>query len=474
MVSDFFFPNVGGIESHLYCLSQELLLRGHKVIIVTHAYDRAPGHQPSSKSMPDRNTDQRPRARVGIRWLTNGLKVYYLPQIVLPSQASFPTIFGHLAYFRDIMIRERIQLVHGHQAFSSMCLEYILHARTMGLNACFTDHSLFGFNNTGAIMINKVLKFVLSDVDHVICVSHTSRENTVLRAALNPTCVSVIPNAVIADDFLPDPKAVDPNWVTIVCVTRLVYNKGADLLTQVIPRVCAALPNVRFIIAGDGAKRVDLEQMREQHVLQSRVQLLGAVPHAQVRSVLVQGQIFLNTSLIEAFGTAMVEAACAGLHVVSTRVGGVPEILPRELLTFCDRPHPVDLSTTLIRVVRELGPNDLWATHRVVRDMYAWSDVAARTENVYRGVVQRGGVWDRELVDRLVLYRSGGLVAGLLFCLAVTVDLLLLNLLEWWRPRDQIDVVPDFHLDKWRQLHGDGGDVGPPREEPVATDEPHE
>lgn len=57
MVSDFFYPNMGGVESHIYQLSQCLLEKGHKVVIATHAYG-----------------DRR-----GIRYLTNGLKVYYLP-----------------------------------------------------------------------------------------------------------------------------------------------------------------------------------------------------------------------------------------------------------------------------------------------------------------------------------------------------------------------------------------------------------
>ena len=42
----------------------------------------------------------------------------------------------------------------------------------------------------------------------------------------------------------------------------------------------------------------------------------------------MRGQIFLNTSLTEAFGMSLIEAASAGLLVVSTRVGGVPEVLP--------------------------------------------------------------------------------------------------------------------------------------------------
>ena len=44
----------------------------------------------------------------------------------------------------------------------------------------------------------------------------------------------------------------------------------------------------------------------------------------------------MNTSLTEAFGIAILEAACAGLYVVSTRVGGVPEILPEDMISFAE------------------------------------------------------------------------------------------------------------------------------------------
>lgn len=56
MVSDFFYPNTGGVESHIYQLSQCLLARGHKVVVFTHAYGQ----------------------RSGVRYFTNGLKVRVL------------------------------------------------------------------------------------------------------------------------------------------------------------------------------------------------------------------------------------------------------------------------------------------------------------------------------------------------------------------------------------------------------------
>jgi phosphatidylinositol glycan class A protein len=95
MVSDFFYPNMGGVENHLFCLSQCLMNRGHKVIIVTHAYDD----------------------RSGVRWLAGGLKVYYLPVLVMYNQCTLPTFVGNLWVLRDIYIREGINIVHGHQVW---------------------------------------------------------------------------------------------------------------------------------------------------------------------------------------------------------------------------------------------------------------------------------------------------------------------------------------------------------------------
>lgn len=84
---------MGGVESHLYHLSQQLILRGHKVIIITHDYG----------------------TRTGVRYLTNGLKVYHIPMWVVYQQASLPNFWAFFPIFRDIVIREQIAIVHGHQ-----------------------------------------------------------------------------------------------------------------------------------------------------------------------------------------------------------------------------------------------------------------------------------------------------------------------------------------------------------------------
>lgn len=84
------------------------------------------------------------------------------------------------------------------------------HAKLLNIKTVFTDHSLFGFADISSILTNKILEYSIACCDHVICVSHTCRENTVLRANIeDPTTVSVIPNAVDSSGFTPDPNAAD-------------------------------------------------------------------------------------------------------------------------------------------------------------------------------------------------------------------------------------------------------------------------
>ncbi|KAL9537656.1 Phosphatidylinositol N-acetylglucosaminyltransferase gpi3 subunit [Mucor bainieri] len=418
---------MGGVESHLYELSQRLIQRGHKVIMVTHAYGN----------------------RTGVRYLTNGLKVYYVPTKEIYSAATLPTIYGFFPLFRNILIRESIQIVHGHGAFSSLCHEAIIHSKTMGLKAVFTDHSLFGFADASSILTNKLLKFSLSDVDHVICVSHTSKENTVLRAALSPRHVSVIPNAVVASQFLPDPTASDPNYITIVVISRLVYRKGVDLLIAIIPRICEMYKNVRFIIGGDGPKRIDLEQMREKHLLHDRVELLGPIKHHEVRKVLIQGNIFLNTSLTEAFCIAIVEAACAGLFVVSTKVGGVPEVLPSHMINYAS-PEEDDLVIAVSKSIHQYkyGKVDTTQFNDQLKEMYNWSNVAERTEKVYGFVYQTS---NSPLIERLRRYYGCGVYAGKIFCMVIALDYLIWRFLEWLFPTESIEKAQLFPYQKYRQ-----------------------
>lgn len=361
-----------------------------------------------------------------------------------------PSVFSAFPILRNIFLREQIDIVHGHGSLSSLGAEAILHGRTMGLKAVFTDHSLFGFADVSSILGNKLLKFTLSDISHVICVSHTCKENTVLRASLDPLAVSVIPNAVILEDFAPDLSKKDTSRITIVVISRLFPNKGADLLTAIIPRICHERPEVDFLIAGDGPKFLDLEQMREKYFLQERVTLIGAVKHEEVRDVMVRGDIYLHPSLTEAFGTVIVEAASCGLYVVTTKVGGIPEVLPQHMTSFAN-PEEDSLVEAALDAIDLVGSGkiDTSRFHEEVATMYSWANIAKRTENVYNSLNYRE--INQPLLNRLKKYYFCGAVAGKLYCVCVIVDIFIFTLLEYFYPREHIDLAskwprePDRH-----------------------------
>ncbi|RLN36517.1 phosphatidylinositol N-acetylglucosaminyltransferase gpi3 subunit isoform X1 [Panicum miliaceum] len=384
MVSDFFFPNFGGVESHIYYLSQCLLKLGHKVVVMTHAYGN----------------------RSGVRYVTNGLKVYYVPWRPFLMQNTLPTLF-------------------------------------------LTLPIIYGFADAGSIHMNKVLQFTLADIDQAICVSHTSKENTVLRSGISPEKVFMVPNAVDTAMFTPSPKRLSCDEIVIVVISRLVYRKGADLLVEVIPEVCRLFPKVRFIIGGDGPKCVRLEEMREKFSLQDRVEMLGAVSHAQVRSVLISGHIFLNSSLTEAFCIAILEAASCGLLTVSTRVGGVPEVLPDDMIVLAE-PAPEDMVRAVKKAIGMLPGIEPQVMHLRMKKLYSWDDVAKRTEIVYDRAMQSPTT---NLLDRLPRYLTCGSWAGKLFCIVMIINYLVWRLLEFlqWKlirlitqPAEAIEEVPDI------------------------------
>eukprot|EP00002_Diphylleia_rotans_P020411 TRINITY_DN3961_c0_g1_i7.p1 TRINITY_DN3961_c0_g1~~TRINITY_DN3961_c0_g1_i7.p1 ORF type:complete len:439 (+),score=71.53 TRINITY_DN3961_c0_g1_i7:415-1731(+) len=393
-----------------------------QVIVVTHAYGD----------------------RKGVRYLCNGLKVYYLPTIVVHDQVTLPTLWTFLKLFRDIAVREQINIVHGHQAFSSLMHEFLLHARTLGLPAIFTDHSLFGFSHASNILMNKVLSFTLCDIDHVICVSYTSKENTVLRGKAEPRNVSVIPNAIDSEMFTPSKlpnKGSDGNsGIVIVVISRLAYRKGVDLLIETIPLICQQHPRVRFLVGGDGPKRPNVEEMIRFHQLSNRVTLLGEINAEQVRESLGQGHIFLNCSLTEAFCMAIVEAASCGLLVVSTNVGGIPEVLPPSIMKLAP-PVAKELADAVGKAILCIGEVEPWQIHQQVSQMYNWTQVARRTKQVYEKALSRPSP---TLFDRLERNLSSGRISGPLFCLVFIINTILLVILDFFWPRTHIDQAANF------------------------------
>eukprot|EP01147_Barroeca_monosierra_P001083 gene1083-4314_t len=327
----------GGVEAHIHHIAKNLVKHKVKVVIVTHEY----------------------KAHKGVL-KEDGITTYYLPLPVVWRENTLPTIIGSFAMLRRLFLFEGVEIT------------------------VYTDHSLLEMSDYSNRLMAKLLAFTLSLTHHTICVSHTCREHLVCNTLHPANASSVIPNAVDTLHFQPLTHSF-PEKHTVVVISRLYWRKGIDLLASVIPIVCSQHQDVDFIIGGDGPMRILLEEMRDQYNLTHRVTMLGSVLHTQVPTVLNRGSVFLNCSRTESFCMAILEAACCGLHVVSTNVGGVPEVLPPWMCDLCD-PDPKVIAETLLQALDKPTVAKM-EKYSQLRQMYSWEDIALRTRAVYVAVM---------------------------------------------------------------------------------------
>lgn len=114
----------------------------------------------------------------------------------------------------------------------------------------------------------------------------------------------------------------------VTTVANLRPGKGHEVLLQAAARVIRRIPDVQFQIVGDGARRQELEREASTLRISAQVTFLGH--RDDVPAVLQQSDIFAFPSFMEASPNAVIEAMAAGLPIVATRVGGIPEVIEHE------------------------------------------------------------------------------------------------------------------------------------------------
>ena len=111
--------------------------------------------------------------------------------------------------------------------------------------------------------------------------------------------------------------------VTFMTVGRLAEVKNHSMMLRAFAITARAQPGVVLRIVGDGPERLGLEALARELGIGAYVEFLGF--RNDVAALLAQTDVFLMSSRYEGVSIAILEAMCAGLPVVATRVGGVPE-----------------------------------------------------------------------------------------------------------------------------------------------------
>ncbi|MBY0472790.1 glycosyltransferase family 4 protein [Patescibacteria group bacterium] len=110
----------------------------------------------------------------------------------------------------------------------------------------------------------------------------------------------------------------------LITTSRLVYKNGIDTVIESLEYLP---PNVKFFILGDGPLRSNLTGLVQKLGLDDRIRFLGQVSNTKVGEYLHASNMFIRPSRSEGMGNSFIEAMAAGIPVIGTAVGGIPDFL---------------------------------------------------------------------------------------------------------------------------------------------------
>lgn len=169
-------------------------------------------------------------------------------------------------------------------------------------------------------------RYVLENVDRIVFVAQKPREVFLqLHSYISPERVCYIYNGV-ENKRLPKKvsKLQQGTPIEICCVASITNRKGQHLIVEALEKM-SQKPNVHFTFVGDGSDKKKLEEQVRNNGLQDFIKFVGVTNN--VDSYLLQSDAFILPSEDEGLPMAIIEAMRAALPIISTPVGGIPELL---------------------------------------------------------------------------------------------------------------------------------------------------
>ena len=195
---------------------------------------------------------------------------------------------------------------------------------------------------------------------------------------INPKAkIYLLPNGVTIS---PQPPLIYKRG-SIITVSRLVPKNGLDTLIRAMP----LLPEYELQIAGSGSQERELKMLAEKLGITKRVYFLGTVSQEALPGLFGRSSVFVRPSRSEGLGIAFLEAMAAGIPIIGTQVGGIPDFLKnRETGLFCE----VDDPGSIAMAVRELDQHHELREHvitnalELVRTCYDWDIIAKKYHEI--------------------------------------------------------------------------------------------
>jgi phosphatidyl-myo-inositol dimannoside synthase len=217
-------------------------------------------------------------------------------------------------------------------------------------------------------------------IDAFIAVSRYSAERFVQWSGIPAERGFILPNCVDLDQF--QPRERDPalasryglrSAIVMLTVGRLAASeryKGIDEVIDIMPRLLRQLPNLRYLVVGDGSDRARLEAKARTSGLSDYVIFAGRIPEAEKVAHYNLADVYVMPSHGEGFGIALIEAAACGIPIVGSAIDGSREaLLDGRLGRMVDPKNPEELIKAIAAAISgtRRARNDLVETFNVSR-----------------------------------------------------------------------------------------------------------
>jgi phosphatidyl-myo-inositol dimannoside synthase len=194
-------------------------------------------------------------------------------------------------------------------------------------------------NSVRTVLVRRLKRQVFHDAEKVFPVSQYTRKAVLEEAGGNDNAVITVNNGVNSMIF--KKTAVDSNVEAryrprgeriLLTVTRLYPYKGVDRMLESLPAISQAVPEVKYLIVGEGPDRQRLEDLTARLGLENQVRFLGRLALSEIVELYNLADLFVMLSReeppdVEGFGLVFLEAAACGLPSVGGRSGGIPDAI---------------------------------------------------------------------------------------------------------------------------------------------------
>lgn len=369
-LSPYFYPHLGGVESHVLELSKQLKKQGHEVFVVT---TRLEGTDPED------TVEGVPVKRVK-------------PLSILFSTPIVPGV-------NKLLLKEDFDILHSHTPPPLMSFSGVRAAQKKDVPFVLTYHCDLEIPNVfGPLLVALYQQtfgaYTVSKADKLITTTTTYGATS---KAVWYKDAEIIPNAVDAERFHPSNEGKEVreelgigDKKMVMYVGRIVYHKGLEYFVKSAKYLQDE--DVQHVLVGTGDFRPELENIIKKEGLEDDVVFAGRVPNEKLPDYYAAADVFVlpSVSRLEAFGIVALEAMASSVPVVISDIPGVREVIvegEHGLLA-----EPMD-SKDLAGKIRTLLHNPDMAKNmgkrgrKRVEGRFTWKKVAGDIEEVYGSLV---------------------------------------------------------------------------------------